>query len=109
MSMASKDDSIQRKDTRGDEKVLRRFIAVYCMAHHGKDRESLCPPCHALLEYALERLRRCPYDPKPRCKACPTHCYKPEYRARIREVMRFSGTYFVKRGRLDWLIRYFMT
>ena len=32
----------------------------------------------------------------------------PEYRAKIKEVMRFSGIYFVKRGRLDWLVRYFM-
>jgi hypothetical protein len=46
-------------------------------------------------------------DPKPKCKDCPVHCYKSEYRRRIKEVMRFSGIYFVKRGRVDWLIKYF--
>jgi len=45
--------------------------------------------------------------PKPKCKDCPVHCYKIEYRRRIKEVMRFSGIYFVKRGRVDWLIKYF--
>jgi len=47
-------------------------------------------------------------DPKPACKACPAHCYKPEMRARIRGVMRHSGMRAVLRGRLDWLFRYFM-
>lgn len=91
-----------------EKKTLRRFMAVYCRAQHGKDRRGLCPACAGLERYAFARLDRCPYDPKPKCKRCPTHCYKPEYRAKIREVMRFSGIYFVKRGRLDWLIRYFM-
>lgn len=92
-----------------EEQVLRRFIQVYCRALHGSPKGSLCTECADLLEYALERLHRCPYDPKPKCKACPTHCFKPAFRQRIREVMRFSGTYFVKRGRLDWLIKYFIT
>ncbi|MFH1998920.1 MAG: nitrous oxide-stimulated promoter family protein [Planctomycetota bacterium] len=41
-------------------------------------------------------------------KACDTHCYKPAYRAKIKEVMRYSGIHFIKRGRLDWLVRYFL-
>ena len=56
---------------------------------------------------ALDRLDRCPQDPKPKCKDCAVHCYKPEYRRRIRAVMKFSGLYFVKRGRVDWLWKYF--
>jgi len=90
-------------------KVLQRFVEVYCREHHGTEWTGLCFDCADLLAYALERLDHCPLDPKPRCKACPVHCYKPEYRRKIREVMRFSGTYFVKRGRIDWLIRYFLT
>jgi hypothetical protein len=97
------------KKTGREAKVLNTFISVFCRARHGGDGKALCVDCRELLAYALKRLDRCPYDPKPRCKACPSHCYRSDYRAKIREVMRFSGTYFVKRGRLDWLVRYFMT
>lgn len=90
-------------------RVLRRFIEIYCHAYHGTRRAALCTDCRELLTYAEGRLEHCPYDPKPKCKHCPTHCYKPVMRERIREVMKFSGIYHVKRGRLDWLVRYFMT
>jgi hypothetical protein len=90
-----------------ERRVLRSFIRVYCRNHHGTANE-LCADCADLQEYALKRLERCPYDPKPKCKKCPTHCYRPDYRRRIKEVMKFSGIYYVKRGRLDWLVRYFM-
>lgn len=89
--------------------VAARFVAVYCRHHHQPGDARLCADCADLLAYVRERLARCPYEPKPKCKKCPTHCYKPEYRARIRAVMRYSGMYFVKRGRIDWLIRYFLT
>jgi hypothetical protein len=41
--------------------------------------------------------------PKPACKHCPAHCYHPTYRARIREVMKFSGRKMLLGGRLDYL------
>ena len=87
--------------------VLKRFLMVYCNNHHAPQDEYLCEECCDLFEYAQQRLEKCPYDPKPKCKDCPTHCYRPDYRKRIREVMRSSGMYFVKHGRLDWLVRYF--
>jgi hypothetical protein len=90
-----------------DLAVITRFIEVFCRQKHRGAGGQLCPDCRELLEYAAERLARCPMDPKPKCKDCPTHCYKPTYRQRVKEVMRFSGIYFVKRGRLDWLIKYF--
>jgi hypothetical protein len=91
-----------------DIKTLQAFTKVYCRQHHGT-RGDLCPECDDLLQYAIQRRERCPYDPKPACKNCQTHCYKPEYRQKIREVMKFSGIYFVKRGRIDWMIKYFLT
>jgi len=90
-------------------KMLRRFVEVYCRKNHEAAGSEPCAECGELLEYARARLEKCPYDPKPKCKDCPSHCYKPEYRQRIREIMRFSGMHFVKRGRLDWLVRYFLT
>ena len=91
-----------------ERKLLERFIEVYCQRNHGANGTAPCDECQDLLIYALKRLETCPYDPKPKCKDCTTHCYRPEYRDKIRAVMRFSGIYFVKRGRLDWLLRYFM-
>jgi hypothetical protein len=82
-------------------------VEVYCKHHDGANG-SLCGDCEDLLEYARERLEKCPYDPKPKCKDCETHCYRPKYREKIREVMRFSGMHFARRGRIDWMVRYFM-
>jgi len=90
------------------EKMLVKFIEVYCSAKHGSNKGELCSECSDLMDYAHTRLAKCPYDPKPKCKNCETHCYKPEYRKKIQEVMRFSGMHFVKRGRIDWLVKYFM-
>ncbi len=92
-----------------ETKVLQRFIAVYCRHHHESKGDSLCPDCADLQAYALGRLAKCPLDPKPKCKKCPIHCYKPEYQQKIREVMKFSGIHFVKRGRVDWLVKYFLS
>ncbi len=89
--------------------TVKRFIEIYCNTHHGSDNGNLCPECSDLLNYASTRLEKCPYDPKPKCKDCQTHCYKPGYREKIKEVMKFSGMYFVKRGRIDWLIKYFLS
>jgi predicted amidophosphoribosyltransferase len=104
--------SLNCRTTAADERRIApaaRFIAVYCRNHHDRGGAELCADCADLLAYVRERLANCPYDPKPKCKSCRTHCYKPQYRERIRAVMRYSGMYFVKRGRIDWLIRYFLT
>lgn len=107
-----------------DLRLLARFIECWCAAHHDDaDRASLenevgiaplalrscrlCPECRGLLDYAIARRRACPLDPKPACKDCPIHCYKPERRADIRKIMRFSGRQLILRGRLDLLWHYF--
>lgn len=104
--------------------VLVRFTAVYCRAHHAGDRaplawpdgdlaplrlerQPLCPECRDFLAYALTRRLRCPLDPKPACKHCPVHCYRPGHREQVREIMRFSGRRLLLRGRLDLLWHYF--
>ena len=66
----------------------------------------LCQDCHRLLNHGIAKLLLCPYDPKPMCKKCETHCYAPGYREKIREVMRFSGMYLIKHGRLDLIAHY---
>ncbi len=94
-----------------EAKTVERFIEVYCEHHHADNipaGEALCDCCRDLRDYALARLTRCPFDPKPKCKDCTVHCYRGDYRDRIREVMKFSGMHFAKRGRVDWLFRYML-
>ena len=51
-----------------------------------------CPACAELRAYAEQRLLRCPFgDDKPTCNNCQVHCYRPEMRERVREVMIFAG------------------
>lgn len=71
-------------------KTLRIMIAVFCASGHGTSEP--CPDCRELIEYAGRRLKRCRFGKdKPACSACPIHCYRPEMRERIREVMRYAG------------------
>ncbi len=106
--------------------VLLRFMQLYCRLKHADSAEVkgaveiplelqgrmskglfLCPDCAALAAYALERLSSCPLKPKPSCKHCHIHCYGKAERAKIREIMAFSGRRMLMRGRLDYLWHYF--
>lgn len=76
---------------RNREKItVEQMITLYCRKKEGN--KELCRDCRELLEYALLRLEKCRYgDGKPACKKCSTHCYRPQQRERIREIMRYSG------------------
>lgn len=73
------------------EKVtVRHMIELWCRHQHGGRK--LCEECSELCEYSLARLEKCRFgDNKTKCHKCSVHCYKPEMRERIREVMRYSG------------------
>ncbi len=90
-----------------DVKVLETFIGVYCRGKHRSRKGELCHDCAELLGYARARRLRCPLDPKPACKHCPTHCYAKKQLAAIREVMAYSGARLLLRGRLDLIWHYF--
>ena len=99
--------------------LLALFTRVYCADHHaGKKTDPLelglpqptyryCADCADFLGYAIERRRFCPLTPKPICKHCEVHCYRPGHREKVREIMRYSGKTLIKRGRLDLLWHYF--
>lgn len=73
-----------------EKRTVGLMIALYCRRQHGS--AALCPDCQELLAYAEKKLDGCRYgDSKAVCKKCPTHCYAPAYREKIRAVMRFSG------------------
>jgi len=74
-----------------ERRTIEAMIRIYCRARHSGGPVP-CPECEDLEAYAICRLDRCPYGAdKPACTNCPIHCYKPDYRERIREVMRFAG------------------
>jgi hypothetical protein len=108
-----------------DIRVLSDFVAVFCREKHKSETKEafkitdlrltgvlsnkhlvLCQDCSKLLYHGVVKLLLCHYDPKPTCKKCPTHCYAPGYREKMRGVMRFSGMYLVRHGRLDLLFHY---
>ena len=118
-----KEGEVPEKEKK-DIRILMKFVGIFCQENHNGDRRpfsfrlfdikkiekkkiSLCPDCTRLLTYGLVMRLRCPHDPKPMCKKCETQCYHKEYKAKIREVMKFSGMYMVKHGRLDMLYHYF--
>ncbi len=72
-------------------KTIKVMIECYCRGVH-KTKQGLCSDCSKLLEYAKTRLLRCPFkENKPTCVKCPVHCYQPELRQKVKEVMRYAG------------------
>jgi uncharacterized paraquat-inducible protein A len=108
-----------------DLKILARFIELFCHARHnmkavgervipeilrqGKgSAKTICVACAELLEHGMKKRGACPLDPKPTCKSCHVHCYTPEQRRKVREIMAYSGKRMILRGRLDYLWHYFI-
>ncbi len=72
-------------------KTVQAMLKIYCKAHHPLNYQQ-CTLCAELERYARMRLDRCPYGQnKPTCNQCPIHCYKPEFKQRMRDVMRYAG------------------
>lgn len=92
-----------------DTRLLGDFTTIYCKGVHaaasraplasdgvvlgvyGAKPPVVCAHCAGLLSYAEKRRAFCPKDPKPFCSHCDTHCYKPDMREYMREVMRYAG------------------
>jgi len=73
-----------------ERRTIRAMMSIYCRAHHGS--RQLCPECGDLLQYACDRIDRCPFGAeKTACSQCQVHCYQLQMRQRIRQVMRFAG------------------
>ena len=74
-----------------EKKTIVAMFQIYCRHHHATKGE-LCAQCTELHDYAMGRLDRCPFGvDKPTCANCHIHCYKPEMRDRVRQVMRYAG------------------
>lgn len=89
------DDRLKRLDAgplKREADTVLAMIRIYCRAHHALQGDALCGSCQELADYAFKRLSCCPFkEDKPVCAKCKVHCYKPAYREKISEVMRFAG------------------
>lgn len=85
------------------EKItVRHMIELWCRKHH--NHSELCEECEALLDYSTARLEHCRFgNAKTKCHKCPIHCYKPEMREKIREVMRYGGPRMIFRHPVEAL------
>jgi hypothetical protein len=112
-------ESMSRRQQK-DIRVIGRFVEVYCHDKHGSTRRekhrlsngrdsfSLCAECASLAEYAAARRMNCPLEgKKPACKHCHIHCYAPDQRRRIQDIMAYSGKKLLMRGRIDYLWHYY--
>jgi predicted amidophosphoribosyltransferase len=77
-----------------EKEIVSKMISLYCRKkHHHND---LCEACQALKTYALKRLSLCQFgEEKTACSNCSVHCYKPDYRQKMKAVMRYSGPWMV--------------
>ena len=83
-----KDVSLKRAR---EKEVVSHMIRLYCKKKH-HTKKGLCPHCAALDAYARARSDKCPFmETKTFCSNCKVHCYRPDMREQIRDVMRFSG------------------
>lgn len=102
-----------------DLQVIARFTEVWCGGHQHTGRQpvvlpgggrsfALCPTCAEFVAYAVNKRLNCPLKAdKPRCKRCRIHCYAPQQREMVRQIMAWSGRQMILRGRVDYLWHYF--
>ena len=82
--------SLQMRIIEKEQRTAEQMIRIYC--RHKEGNKELCPTCRQLLQYAHNRLKHCTFgEQKKTCRNCPIHCYKPEMKKRIQEVMRYAG------------------
>ncbi len=74
-----------------EKTTVQIMLRLYCKdQHHTVD--GLCSECQELSNYAMNRLAHCKFgENKPICGKCTVHCYRPDMRKRIQEIMRYAG------------------
>ncbi len=120
---SSLQDQRRQKKLRRDLRLVAAFVRTFCDERHATQAKNefhldgfsdslgcsgpmqLCSSCQKLLAHALVKRSHCPLNPKPACRKCSEHCYAPQYREKMREVMRYAGSQLIKPGRLNYLVR----
>lgn len=82
-----------------EKKLIPKMILIFCRSKHkikrkfeGVSGNEICEDCKKLRDYALLRLEKCPFkENKQFCNFCKIHCYNPDMREKIKNVMKFVG------------------
>lgn len=70
-----------------ERKAMELILSVYEKGHQ-EERDDI----EKLRQYSMERINKCPkMATKTYCSNCEIHCYRQEYRDKIKKVMRYSG------------------
>jgi hypothetical protein len=78
-----------------EKEMVTKMIELYCRRKH-QHRDDLCKECQNLKTYAHMRLSLCRFgEEKSACSNCSVHCYKPNYRLKMKSVMRYSGPWML--------------
>lgn len=81
----------ESKRVQMEKETIQKMISIYCKGKHKREM-GLCSECSNLTNYSIIRLANCRLgEDKPVCGKCKIHCYIPEMRVRIINVMRYSG------------------
>lgn len=73
-----------------EKRVVELMVHLYC--RHKLGLKQTPEEYLQLIAYAHKRLDNCKFgEQKSACKRCPIHCYAPQRREQIREVMRWVG------------------
>ena len=92
MSKEEKKKKKELKHWNQEVKLIPKMIEIYCHGNHHTKKHEFCKECEELKEYSLFRLSKCPFKVNKKfCSFCKIHCYKPEMKLKIKEVMRYSG------------------
>ena len=74
-----------------EKKMVVAMVKTFCENHHNT-RNSLCPNCVKIQEYAINRLENCRFqEKKPVCGRCGLKCYNTKFKDNTEKVFRYSG------------------
>lgn len=71
-----------------EKEMISKMIDIY----YKKEEHGTIEERDELKDYALKRLSYCKFgNEKSFCSKCPSQCYAPRYKEKIKAVMRYSG------------------
>lgn len=87
---------VERRRER-EKRVVTEMITLYCQKHK-HTKMGICKECQEIKDYAMMRSDKCPFmETKTFCSNCKVHCYSPEMRKKIKEIMKYSGPRMILR------------
>lgn len=77
--------------------TIEAMVIIYCHGQH-HSQGALCESCQEVLNYALYRIDKCPFEEnKPACQKCTIHCYRPPHKDKVKAIMAYAGPRMLKK------------